>query len=497
MRVERFQAQDMAQAMAMIRERLGPDAVILHSRTARRGLFRRPYLEVIAAVDDKPAPLAAARGMAVAPASEERPRAEAAASSVGNKALSPSAPLSRAEASASNVGDRSQPSSPPLSPPSPSAPLSRAEVSASNVGNRPQPSSPPPSPPSPLAPKADTTAQAWAEVEAELAGLRRSMARLTWEMRSGRVAALGPNFQIVHEHLLRQGMTVDLATRVVMEASGELSAAAASDWATVVECVARHLQKQIPTCEPDYASQARTVIFLVGPTGVGKTTTAAKLAERCRRDHPGPVRLVSVDTYRIGGMAQLQSYGNLMAIPVDCAYTVDELAQILRDCQDDEWVFVDTAGASPRDEVRLEELRDLVLSIAPRRVFLTLACATALPEMIETVQRFSHLPLDGLIFTKADETERLGAAISLAQRTGLAAAFVTTGQRIPEDLEVASASRLAEQVLRGVLEQAATSQSSEGGIAHGSRRDRSYDLPDLSAADVAGSAVEFIGGRWL
>jgi len=493
MRVERFQAQDMAQAMAMIRERLGPDAVILHSRTARRGLFRRPYLEVIAAVDDMPAPLAAARGMVVAPASEERPRAEAAASSVGNKALSPSAPLSRAEASASNIGDRSQPSSPPLSPPSPSAPLSRAEASASNVGNRPQPSSTL----APPAPKADTTAQAWAEVEAELAGLRRSMARLTWEMRSGRVAALGPNFQIVHEHLLRQGMTVDLATRVVMEASGELSAAAASDWATVVECVARHLQKQIPTCEPDYASQARTVIFLVGPTGVGKTTTAAKLAERCRRDRPGPVRLVSVDTYRIGGMAQLQSYGNLMAIPVDCAYTVDELAQILRDCQDGEWVFVDTAGASPRDEVRLEELRDLVLSIAPRRVFLTLACATALPEMIETVQRFSHLPLDGLIFTKADETERLGAAISLAQRTGLAAAFVTTGQRIPEDLEVASASRLAEQVLRGVLEQAATSQSSEGGIAHGSRRDRSYDLPDLSAADVAGSAVEFIGGRWL
>lgn len=460
MRVERFQAQDMAQAMAMIRERLGPDAVILHSRMARRGLFRRPYLEVIAAVDDRPAPLTAARGMAVAHASEERPQAEAVASSVGSKAQPPTAPLPRAEAT------------------------------APNVGNKPQPSSAPP-------PKADATTQAWAEVEAELASLRRSMARLTWEMRSGRVAALGPNFQIVHEHLLRQGMTVDLATRVVMEASSELSAAAASDWATVVECVARHLQKQIPTRDPGFAEQARNVIFLVGPTGVGKTTTAAKLAERYRRDCPGPVRLVSVDTYRIGGMAQLQSYGNLMGIPVDCAYTVDELAQILRNCQDGEWAIVDTAGASPRDEVRLEELRDLIRSITPRRVFLALACATALPEMMETVQRFSRLPLDGLIFTKADETERLGAAVSLAQRTGLAAVFVTTGQRIPEDLQAASASWLAEQVLRGVLEQAAALPSSEGGIAHGSRRDRPYDLPDLSAADVAGGAVEFVSGRWL
>lgn len=463
MRVERFQAQDMAQAMAMIRERLGPDAVILHSRTVRRGLFRRPYLEVIAAVDDKPAPIVppmAAKGTAAAPVSEERLPAEATALHGGNK------------------------------PQPPTAPLPRAEAAVPNIGNKPQPSSAPPS-------KADTTAQAWAEVEAELASLRRSMARLTWEMRSGRVAALGPNFQIVHEHLLRQGMTVDLATRVVMEASGELSAAAASDWATVVECVARHLQRQIPTFDSGFADQARNVIFLVGPTGVGKTTTAAKLAERYRRDRPGLVRLVSVDTYRIGGMAQLQSYGNLMGIPVDCAYTVDELAQILRGCQDDEWVFVDTAGASPRNEVRLEELRELILSIVPRRVFLTLACATALPEMMEMVQRFSRLPLDGLIFTKADETERLGAVVSLAQRTGLAAAFVTTGQRIPEDLEAASASWLAEQVLRGVLEQVTASPSSEGGIAHGSRRDRPYDLPDLSTVDVAGSPAELVGGRWL
>lgn len=443
MRVERFQAQDMAQAMAMIRERLGPEAVILHSRTARRGLFRRPYLEVIAAVDDKPrspAPTMGGRGMSAAPASEERPKLEAAASQVGNKLRSTT-----------------------IAPP----------------------------------PKADTTAQAWAEVEAELAMLRRSMAQLTWEMRSGRVAALGPNFQIVHEHLLRQGMTVDLATRVVMEASDELSTAAASEWATVVACVARHLQKQIPTCEQGHADPARNVVFLIGPTGVGKTTTAVKLAERYRRDRPGPVRLVSVDTYRIGGMTQLQSYGNLMGIPVDCAYTVDELAHVLRNRQDDEWVFVDTAGTSPRDESRLEELRDLILSIAPRRVFLTLPCAMALPEMMEAVQRFSHLSPDGLIFTKADETERLGTAVSLAQRTELAVAFVTTGQRIPEDLEAASASWLAEQVLRGILEQAAMPRSSEGGIAHGSRRDRPYGLPDLSAADVAGGVVEFVGGRGL
>ncbi len=463
MRVERFQAQDMAQAMAMIRERLGPEAVILHSRMARRGLFRRPYLEVIAAVDDKPkppAPPATARGTIAAPVSEGSPKSEAAAS---------------------NAGSKPQPTT---------APLPRSETIAPNVANKPQPSSAPP-------PKADPTAQAWAEVEAELAMLRRSMARLTWEMRSGRVAALGPNFQIVHEHLLRQGMTIDLATRVVMEASGELSAAAASDWATVVECVARHLQKQIPTCELEYADQARNVVFLVGPTGVGKTTTVAKLAERCRKDHPGSVRLVSVDTYRIGGMAQLQSYGNLMGIPVDCAYTVEELAQVLRNCQDGEWVFVDTAGTSPRDEARLEELRDLILSTAPRRVFLTLACATALPEMLETAQRFGRLPVDGLIFTKADETQRWGAAISLAQRTGLAAAFVTTGQRIPEDLQAASASWLAEQMLQGVLEEAAAHQSYEGGIAHGSRHDRAYSLPDLPAADVAGGAVELVGGRWL
>ncbi|MCS7220740.1 MAG: flagellar biosynthesis protein FlhF [Anaerolineae bacterium] len=363
MRVERFQAQDMAQALAMIKERLGPDAVILHSRRIRRGWLRRPLLEVIAAVDLK----------------------------------------SAARAQAGHVEER-------------------------------QP--------------------VWAlprEVQAELAALREVIARLTWEVRSARLPALERGLQMAYSQLLSQSLSPELAADVVLAAASELSAVAAADEETAKSCVARHLRSKIPTYPMVVGAQMNRVVFVIGPTGVGKTTTLVKLASYCAREHHRPVVLVSVDTIRLGGAFQLQRYGSILGIPVEIAYTPEELTGIVQAQTDQVLILVDTPGQSQHDQAGLKALREFLLAVPSRSVYLAVACTTAYQEMEEIVRHFSLVPLDGLVFTKADEATSIGAAVSLAWRYGLPVSCITTGRRVPTDWELASAEDLANRVIQGSL----------------------------------------------
>jgi len=362
MRVERFQTQNMAQALAMIKERLGPEAVILHTRQVRKGWLRRPLLEVIAAADQ------------VGPTSQ--------------------APGGRVE--------------------------ERQHVQAP-----------------------------YQAIQTELAALREAIVRLTWEMRSARLPALEPTLQMIYSHLLGQSLSPELATEVVLAVASELSAAAIANEETVRSCITRHLRSKISTHPIPTGALEDKVVFVIGSTGVGKTTTLAKLAHYHAREQHQSVVLVSADTIRLGGAAQLQSYGDILGISVEVAYTPEELAAVVQAYQEQDLILVDTPGQSPRDQVGLETLRKFLLSVPSRTVYLAVACTTAYPEMEEMVRRFTLVPLDGLIFTKVDEATSIGAAISLAYRCGLPIACITTGRRVPADWEPASAERLAEWIMRG------------------------------------------------
>ncbi len=371
MRVERFQAWDMAQAIAMIKDRLGPDAVILHSRPVRQGFLRRPVLEVIAAVDQDECPL----------------------------------PMSQAGKAQPTQGDLRT-------------------------------------------------------IETELSALRESIARLTWEVRSTRLPVLGTGLQIVYSHLLAHGVLEDLAMEAVLAAASELSPAAAEEPETARAWVARHLQGRVLTCPVDHHARAGAIIFLIGPTGVGKTTTLAKLAGRYALGQRWRVVLVGVDTHRVGALAQLQTYGEIMRVPVEVAYTPDELVSLVQAHRDGNLFLVDTPGGSPQDASHLGELHAFVTAVESAQVYLCMSCTTAYPVMEEIVQRFTGFPLDGLILTKADETRRMGAAISLIHRTRLPVAYVTTGQRVPEDIEPAFPQRLTDWVVQGAFNGGDCSQPS-------------------------------------
>ena len=188
------------------------------------------------------------------------------------------------------------------------------------------------------------------------------------------------------------------------------------------------------------------VIALVGPTGVGKTTTVAKLAARyAMRRGVRHTALITTDNYRVGAHEQLRTYGRLLDMPVRNALNKDELQTNLDDLLDKDLVLIDTAGMSQRDMRISEQLSVLKESKANIKVFLVVAATSQLAGLEETINVFRGINLDGCILTKLDEATSLGPAISAMIEKKLSLAYVSDGQRVPEDLHMARIDKLINQ----------------------------------------------------
>lgn len=185
------------------------------------------------------------------------------------------------------------------------------------------------------------------------------------------------------------------------------------------------------------------IVALVGPTGVGKTTTIAKLAARyALRRGVRHVALLTTDSYRVGAHEQLRTYGRLLDMPVRSASNKDELQIQLDDLVDKDLVLIDTAGMSQRDMRISEQLSVLRESKANIKVYLALAATNQLIGIEEVINVFSGIDLDGCILTKLDEATCIGPAISAIIEKNLPIAYVSNGQRVPEDLHLARVDRL-------------------------------------------------------
>jgi flagellar biosynthesis protein FlhF len=190
-------------------------------------------------------------------------------------------------------------------------------------------------------------------------------------------------------------------------------------------------------------------VALVGATGVGKTTTIAKLAARYALRHGRErVALVTTDSYRIAAHEQLRTYGRILGIPVRIANNREELTESLKLLSDKDLVLIDTAGMSQRD-VRLSQQFSLVEEAAPAiKTYLVLSTTTHRAGLTEVVKTFGKVKLDGCILTKLDETTSLGGAISTLAEHKLPVAYVSDGQRVPEDIHIARAPNLIQRAVQ-------------------------------------------------
>lgn len=184
-------------------------------------------------------------------------------------------------------------------------------------------------------------------------------------------------------------------------------------------------------------------VALVGPTGVGKTTTVAKLAARFALQEGKSVALVTVDTFRVGAVDQLRSYAEIAGLPCFVAATPEELAALRPRLAGYDLVLIDTAGRSHRDEMRMGELAAFWSAWRPDEIHLVLSATARYSDALEVLGRYGRAGFDRLIFTKLDETCRYGLLLNAAVAAQRPVSYVTTGQRVPEDLAVARAGNLA------------------------------------------------------
>jgi flagellar biosynthesis protein FlhF len=191
--------------------------------------------------------------------------------------------------------------------------------------------------------------------------------------------------------------------------------------------------------------------ILVGPTGTGKTTTAAKLAA-----HLGAVRtnkkiiLSTIDTYRIGAKAQIETFGALMEVPVHTLTNTKQSTELLDNSRDADHIIIDTVGRSPKDDQIASQMLELLApwyETQDVRTLLALPATMKHSDMIRTVGRFSPFNVDALIITKLDETEYVGALVCALDEINLPVAYITDGQRVPQDFHVFDRDLLLESIV--------------------------------------------------
>lgn len=191
----------------------------------------------------------------------------------------------------------------------------------------------------------------------------------------------------------------------------------------------------------------RKVVALVGPTGVGKTTTIAKLAANFKLRAGLRVGLVTVDTYRIAAVDQLQTYAEIIDIPMKVVSGPRDMPRVLGEMADLDLILIDTAGRSPADELQVQELKNLLAEGPVDEVHLVLSLAASTRSLINTARQFSGVRTSSMILTKLDESPGLGQLLAALPELPFPISYLTTGQNVPDDIEPAVASRLARLVL--------------------------------------------------
>ena len=413
MKIKRFVAADMRQAMREVREEQGAEAVILSTRRLDDGI------EVIAAIDyDESLVREAARHGAPLAVIDAPVAAMADAAAPADTPPRPRAPATMAAAKAASTKATSR------------TPPTRASVPAPAAA--PPRSAPEPAEPVAVHPLMERAVQDTARMRVELGSLREmlelQLSSLAWNDLERRQ----PLRARVLREMTRLGIEPDVANHLVAALPAQINAEQARY--LPLGMLSRSL-----AVRGRELSDGQGVTALVGPTGVGKTTTIAKLAARAVL-HRGvdQVALVSTDHYRIGAAAQLEHYGRLLGIRVYPAYDAQSLRKVLEMLRDRHTVLIDTAGVAGSDP-RLAQQLEFFSGTGDVRTCLVLAANAQSQSLDGAVRAYAPMKPTACILTKLDEAPSLGGALSVLIRHRLPLDFTTDGQRVPEDIATADA----------------------------------------------------------
>ena len=285
--------------------------------------------------------------------------------------------------------------------------------------------------------QAPVNQQDFEKMQQEMASIRQLLEHQVSGLMWQDMAQKDPQRAVLVNRLLGLGLNEQIADQIAGYVPAQHHEAQAWQEATKL------ISEQINTTQNDIIHRGG-VVALVGPTGVGKTTTIAKLAARFAQIHDQEqVALISTDTFRIAGFEQLATYGKIIGCQVKLAKDSQELDVLLQQFSKKKLILIDTAGMGQRDMRLAENLANLVSNSRVRiRNYLVLAANSQQQVMQENVERFKKVPLSGCIYTKLDESVSIGEIITTSIQNGLPIGYLTDGQRVPEDIKVANAEKL-------------------------------------------------------
>ncbi|MEY9092077.1 flagellar biosynthesis protein FlhF [Paenibacillus sp. RC84] len=282
---------------------------------------------------------------------------------------------------------------------------------------------------------------------AELQHLKTMMAGLA---RPSAQPQLPPVWGRLEEHLLAQEVQPDLVRQLIESARRDLAASAdESEARQAAEAVRKRMLALFPPPQGKPISADSKIVHIVGPTGVGKTTTIAKLAADQVLKQRRKVGLITSDTYRIAAIEQLRTYANILDVPVEVVFSPADLTRALHNLREADVVFMDTAGRNFRNEMYVSELNTLIRHQGPSETILVLSLTSKYSDMKAITANFSKFKVDKVLFTKMDETYSYGAMLNLLDEFPIRLSYVTDGQNVPDDIMVADENRIVDAVLEG------------------------------------------------
>jgi flagellar biosynthesis protein FlhF len=417
MQVRIFESPDMTSGLKMIKKELGPDALILSTRTVRNGkmgLLGKPMLEITAAIDPEYPAENGRKNVRVnrrdGSTAPSRKMNSAGFSHVVNDGVESYLP-----SDSGMVED--------LSNLSPSTSVRKVQDPLQCEVN---------------------------ELKDLVASLAGQITRLATREDGGSANAAGSGDTGALPDAASSSPAAEAADLVSLLAERGIDADAAKRVAAhlrqrfphetnraekLPELLQKTIQDLIATSPPDFHSdRGQHRIALIGPTGVGKTTTLAKIAAYYLSNFSGSIALITIDTYRIAAVEQLKVYGEIMHLPVEVVINPAQLQEALGKHNDKDLILIDTAGRSPRDTYSIDELGSFLRPEFGIEKHLVVSATTRENELAEITERFSRLVVDKTIFTKIDECSCLGSILNLQMRGSAPLSYITNGQRVPEDL---------------------------------------------------------------
>jgi len=387
MKIKRYFGKDTQEAMMKVKMDLGNDAVILNTRKVKKkgifNIFKKPMVEVLAAVDEYPNSGSHGKDM------------------VGTKNLS--APETQVIRANGYTNEKIR-----------------------NLEN-----------------KIDSLEQMIKGIYESITTGNNTAEELPKKMEKDESHI----FEVFYRNLVKNDVDPDFATRIInnLKSAYESGESVSDQVVKLYNLLAKLLDKpEVIQLKPDGKP---TVVMFIGPTGVGKTTTLAKIAANYSLNFKKKVGLITTDTYRIAAVEQLKTYAEILGLPLSIVYSPNEIVDAIAQYSDKDIVLIDTAGRSHNNKAQMEEISAWIEASRADEVYLLVSMTTSNRNLRELVKNYSFLKNYKILLTKFDESPVVGMIINIRLLTGMKLSYITTGQNVPDDIEVADIDKILRTLL--------------------------------------------------